>query len=192
MWFLSSFGVEGGAFGLVEDQENSLMAIVGGAIAFIFIPLGFGNWQACASAISGFSAKEGIVTTIGILSGVGELAETDTSLWSAAGAMFPTAVAAASFLIFNLIDSPCLAAISTMAKEMNDRKWFWFSILYQNVFAYCVSLMVYQFGSLIAYGQFGVGTIAAVIVAIAMLFMLFRPDPNKNKRLVAKRSVMNA
>lgn len=192
MWFLSSFGIEGGAFGLVEDQENSLMAIVGGAIAFLFIPLGFGNWRACASAISGFSAKEGIVTTIGILSGVGELAETDTSLWSAAGAMFPTAVAAASFLIFNLIDSPCLAAISTMAKEMNDRKWFWFSILYQNVFAYCVSLMVYQFGSLIAYGQFGVGTIAAVIVAVIMLFMLFRPDPNKNTRLVSKRSVMNA
>lgn len=192
MWLLSSFGFESGAFGLVEDQENSLMAVVGGAIAFIFIPLGFGNWQACAAAISGFSAKEGIVTTIGILSGVGELAETDASLWSAAGMMFPTAVAAVSFLLFNLLDSPCLAAIATMAKEMNDRKWFWFAIAYQNIFAYCVSLMVYQFGSLIAYGQFGAGTIVAAVVAIAMLFMLFRPDPNKNKRIVAKRSVMNA
>jgi ferrous iron transport protein B len=192
MWFLASFGVEGGSFGLVDDQANSIMAVIGGAIAFLFIPLGFGNWQACASSISGFVAKEGIVSTIGILSGVGELAEDDPSLWSATGVMFPTAVAAISFLVFNLLDSPCLAAISTMAKELNDRKWFWFAIAYQNIFAYCVTLIIYQFGSLIAYGQFGVGTVAAIIVAAAMLFMLFRPDPYKNQRLVVKRSVVNA
>jgi ferrous iron transport protein B len=192
MWFLASFGVEGGSFGLVDDQANSIMAVIGGAIAFLFIPLGFGNWQACASSISGFVAKEGIVSTIGILSGVGELAEDDPSLWSATGVMFPTAVAAISFLVFNLLDSPCLAAISTMAKELNDRKWFWFAIAYQNIFAYCVALMVYQLGSFVAYGTFGVGTIAAAIIFIAMMYLLLRPDPNKKERIKAKRAVASA
>lgn len=188
MWFLSSFGFHNG-FGLVEDSSDSLLAAIGGFIAPIFAPLGFGNWQAVASSLSGFVAKESIVSTIGILSGVGEVAETDSSLWSAAAVMLPTALAALSFLIFNLLDSPCFAAISTMAKEMNDRKWFWFSIAYQNVFAYIVSLSVFQIGSLLINGSFGAGTVVAFVLAAFMLYMLFRPDPYKNKKVVAKRSV---
>jgi ferrous iron transport protein B len=189
MWFLSSFGFHDG-FGLVEDSSDSLLAVIGGFIAPIFTPLGFGNWQAVASSISGFAAKESIVSTIGILSGLGEeMAETDASLWSSASVMLPTAVAAFSFLVFNLLDSPCFAAISTIAKEMNDRKWFWFSILYQNVFAYFVALCIYQIGSLAIYGTFGVGTVVGFALVIIMLFLLFRPNPYRNRKVVAKRSI---
>ena len=122
MWFLSSYGVEAGAFGLVDDQAHSLLAYVGSAIAWIFIPLGFGNWQAVASIISGFVAKESIVSTISILGAGQELGEDSTALWtSLQNGMLPTAVAAFSFLIFNMLDSPCLAAVGTMAKEMNSK-----------------------------------------------------------------------
>ncbi len=189
MWFLSSFGFGAEGFGLVEAEE-SLLAIIGGFIAPIFAPLGFGNWQAVASSLSGFVAKESIVSTIGILSGLGEEAtEADASLWSSASVMLPSAVAAFSFLIFNLLDSPCFAAISTMSKELNDRKWFTFALIYQNVFAYLISLMIFQIGSLIVYGTFGIGTVVAFVVLAFMAYMLFRPDPYKNSKVVVRRSV---
>ena len=190
MWFLSSYGVEAGAFGLVDDQAHSLLAYVGSAIAWIFIPLGFGNWQAVASIISGFVAKESIVSTISILGAGQELGEDSTALWtSLQNGMLPSAVAAFSFLIFNMLDSPCLAAVGTMAKEMNSRKWTWITILFQNVFAYLVTLMIYQFGMLFAYGTFTTGTIAAIIVLIGMLYALFRRDIYKNQNIAARRSV---
>ena len=190
MWFLSSYGVEAGAFGLVDDQAHSLLAYVGSAIAWIFIPLGFGNWQAVASIISGFVAKESIVSTISILGAGQELGEDSTALWSSLqNGMLPTAVAAFSFLIFNMLDSPCLAAVGTMAKEMNSKKWTWITILFQNVFAYLVTLMIYQFGVLLAYGTFTAGTIAAIFVLMGMLYALFRRDPYKNQNIAVKRSV---
>ena len=191
IWVLSTFGVEGGAFGMVEDANNSLMAIVGGWLAPLFAPLGFGNWQAVASSISGFSAKEAIVSTMGVLANVGEeIEEASGSSAQAIGAWFPTAASAVSFLVFNLLDSPCLAAISTMANELHDRKWFWFAIIYQNVFAYVVALMFYQFGLIITgAGSFGLGTVVAIIDFVIILFLLFRKDPYKDQRTYSKRSV---
>lgn len=171
---------------MVEDTENCLLASIGGIIAPIFAPLGFGNWRAVASSLSGFTAKESIVTTMAVLAGTTEEAE---NLAQAVGVMFPSAIAAVSFLVFNMLNSPCLAAISTMAKEMNDRKWFWFAVVFQNVFAYAIALIVYQIGMVVSGGGFGVGTVAAIIVLIFLLYMLFRPDPYKNKKIVAKRSV---
>ena len=190
MWILSSFGFENGSFGMVEDTENCLMAILGSALAWIFTPLGWGKWQCVAAAISGFSAKEGIVSTMGVLANVSEDLSEETDVVAAAiRDWFPTMAAAFSFLVFNLLNSPCLAAISTMAQQMQSRKWFWFAIIFQNVFAYCVALMFYQFGLLMEGGSFGIGTAAAVVVLLGFLYMLFRPDPYKNQKKASRRSV---
>ena len=190
MWILSTFGFENGAFGMVEDTENCLMAILGSALAWIFTPLGWGKWQCVAAAISGFSAKEGIVSTMGVLANVSEDLSEETDVVAAAiRDWFPTMSAAFSFLVFNLLNSPCLAAISTMAQQMQSRKWFWFAIIFQNVFAYCVALMFYQFGLLMEGGSFGIGTAAAVVVLLGFLYMLFRPDPYKNQKKASRRSV---
>ena len=192
MWILSTFGIQDGAFGMVEDSADSLMAIVGGAIAPLFAPLGWGEWQPVAAAISGFSAKEGIVSTMGVLANVaGDVEDADT-VAAGVGMWFPTALAGFSFLLFNLFDSPCLAAISTMAKEMQSRKWFWFAIVFQNVFAYAVTLVIYQIGSFLLYGTFSAWTVIAFAVLLFMLFMLFRPDPYKDQKTYAKRSVQAA
>lgn len=181
MWFLGSFGFADGSFGLV-DSGDSLLAVIGSAIAWIFAPLGFGTWQAVASSLSGFVAKEGIVSTMGVLSGLGEIEEYEASMHAQFAAFFPSSIAAVSFLVFNCFDSPCLAAISSMAKEMNNRKWFWFAIVFQNVMAYALALIVYQIGGVLT-GEvtFGIWTVIAVLVLAAMLFQLFRPDPNKKK-----------
>lgn len=204
------------SFGLVEDANNSIMAKVGGVLRYAFIPLGFGGedggWQCAASVLSGFSAKEGIVSTMGVLAGAtdedtealagagsvadvlpgddsgdadselaeGEETEEEGSAIRAVDAIakwFPTGLAAFCFLLFNLLDSPCLAAISTMANELRDRKWFWFAILFQNAFAYIVTLIVYQLGMLFTQGHFGAGTVFAVVFLAAMLFGLFRRNP---------------
>lgn len=179
MWFLSSFGVKNGQFGLVES-EDSLMAIIGGAIAFIFKPLGFGTWQAVASSISGFVAKEGIVSTMGVLSGLGEIESYDAGMRAAFAAFFPTFLSAISFLMFNLFDSPCLAAISTMAKEMGSRKFFWYAIIFQNVMSYCIALMIYQIAGLAAgVVSFNAATAVAFVILAALLYLLFRPNPNE-------------
>ncbi len=194
MWILSSIGNTGSGIGFVEDSNDSSMAILGGILAPIFAPLGFGKWQPVAASISGFSAKESIVSTMGVLANVaGDDAEDTMIVGAAIKAWFPTAVAAFSFLLFNLLDSPCLAAISTMAHEMQSRKWFWFAILFQNIFAYVVTLCVYQIGLVVTgAGSFGIGTIVALILAAILLFLLFRPDPYKNQNDVTKRSVQAA
>ena len=193
MWILSTFGFENGAFGMVEDTENCLMAILGSALAWIFTPLGWGKWQCVAAAISGFSAKEGIVSTMGVLANVaGDVEDADT-VAAGVGMWFPTALAGFSFLLFNLLDSPCLAAIATMAQQLQSRKWFWFAILYQNLFAYAVSLIVYQLGGLVLGAvAFNVWTIVAAVLLVFMLFMLFRPDPYKDQKTYSKRSVQSA
>ncbi len=189
MWFLGGFGFVDGSFGLVEDSADSLMALLGGIIAPIFIPLGFGSWQPVAASISGFTAKEAIVSTMGVLANVSGDTEDAVNVAQGVAAWFPSTLAAFTFLMFNLLDSPCLAAIATMAKEMQSRKWFWFAILFQNIFAYVVCLIVYQIGTLVTGGGFGVGSIVAIILLAAMLFMLFRPDPYKDQKVYSKRSV---
>lgn len=197
MWFLAGYGFVDGSFGAVENASDSLLAVLGGAIAVLFAPLGFGlgdhAWASVAASISGFSAKEAIVSTMGTLANVAGDVEDAGTVAGAVGAWFPSAMAAFSFLLFNLLDSPCLAAISTMAKEMNSRKWFWFAILFQNVFAYVVTFMVYQIGAVITGAAgFGVGTVIAIVFLMAFLFLLFRPDPYKGQQFKTKRSVVEA
>ena len=190
MWFLGGFGFTNGGFGLVDDSADSLLAVIGGFIAPIFAPLGFGEWQPVAASLSGFTAKEAIVSTMGVLANVAESQSEDTvTVAQAIQNWFPSAVAAFSFLLFNLLDSPCLAAIATMAQQMQSKKWFWFAILFQNVFAYLVTLCVYQIGTLLTGGGFGVGTAVAFVVVAVMLFLLFRPDPYKDQKVYSKRSV---
>ena len=183
LWFLSSYGFGEEGFGLV-DAPDSIMAVIGNAIRWIFIPLGFGGenggWQAAAASITGFSAKEAIVGTMGVLANVSEeLVEEADAVAVAVNTWFPSAISAFSFLLFNLLDSPCVAAIGVMSQELNSRKWFWFAILFQNLFAWFVSLSVYQIGTLITTGSFGFWTVIAFIFVIFFVFMLVRKDKYK-------------
>ena len=184
MWFLGGFGFVDGSFGMVEDSADSLMAMIGGVIAPLFAPLGFGEWQPVAASISGFTAKEAIVSTMGVLANVSGDTEDAVNVAAGVASWFPSSIAAFTFLMFNLLDSPCLAAIATMAQQMQSRKWFWFAILFQNIFAYIVCLCVYQIGSFVTGGAFGVGTAVGFLFLIAILFMLFRPDPYKNQKFI--------
>lgn len=192
MWFLGGFGFENGGFGLVEESGNSLLAVIGGFIAPLFAPLGFGEWQPVAASLSGFTAKEAIVSTMGVLANVTGDTEDAVTVAQAVQTWFPTSLAALSFLIFNLLDSPCLAAIATMAQQMQSKKWFWFAILFQNIFAYIVCLCIYQIGSFATGGSFGVGTVFGFVFTAIILFLLFRPDPYKDQKVYSKRSVQAA
>ena len=193
MWFLGGFGFTADGFGMVEDSADSLMAVIGGVIAPLFAPLGFGEWQPVAASISGFTAKEAIVSTMGVLANVSGDTEDAVTVAQGVASWFPSTIAAFTFLLFNLLDSPCLAAIATMAQQMQSRKWFWFAILFQNIFAYVVTLCVYQIGLVVTgAGSFGIGTIVALILVAIILFLLFRPDPYKNQNDVTKRSVQAA
>ncbi len=192
MWFLSAFGFGPDGFGMVEESSSSLLAAIGGFLAPIFAPLGFGTWQPVAASLSGFTAKEAIVSTMGVLANVAGDTEDAVTVAGAVMAWFPSVIAAFSFLIFNLLDSPCLAAIATMSQQLQSRKWFWFSIIYQNVFAYVISLCVYQIGSLFMGGGFGFWSIVALVLLAGILYMLFRPDPYKDLKVYSKRSVQTA
>ena len=192
MWFLGGFGFENGGFGLVEESGNSLLAVIGGFIAPLFAPLGFGEWQPVAASLSGFTAKEALVSTMGVLANVTGDTEDAVTVAQAVQTWFPTSLAALSFLIFNLLDSPCLAAIATMAQQMQSKKWFWFAILFQNIFAYIVCLCIYQIGSFVTGGSFGVGTVFGFVFTAIILFLLFRPDPYKDQKVYSKRSVQAA
>ena len=192
MWFLGGFGFENGGFGLVEESGNSLLAVIGGFIAPLFAPLVFGEWQPVAASLSGFTAKEAIVSTMGVLANVTGDTEDAVTVAQAVQTWFPTSLAALSFLIFNLLDSPCLAAIATMAQQMQSKKWFWFAILFQNIFAYIVCLCIYQIGSFVTGGSFGVGTVFGFVFTAIILFLLFRPDPYKDQKVYSKRSVQAA
>ncbi len=186
-WFLLSFGFDEAGFGLVETQD-SLLAILSGWIAPIFAPLGFANWQATAAALSGFVAKEQIVSTIGILANVADDSTANPELLAAVTTMFPSALAAVSFLIFNLLDAPCLAAISTLAKEMNSLKWTLFSVSWQMFYAYTVALMVYQLGTWLTTGVFGLGTILALLVLAWYIYQIFKPLFKRTPKLLPSPS----
>ena len=174
IWFSENFGFVDGGFGMVDNMNDSILASIGGILAPIFKPLGWGDWKATVSAITGLIAKENVVGTFGILYGFGEVAESGSEIWgSLAGSM--TALAAYSFLIFNLLCAPCFAAMGAIKREMNNAKWFWFAIGYQTLLAYCASLCVYQIGMLFTDGIFGIGTVAAIIIIAIFLYLFFRP-----------------
>ena len=174
VWFAQSFGFEGGSFGMVEDMDHSILAAIGSAIAWIFTPLGWGDWKAAMAAITGLVAKENVVGTFGILYGFGEVAEDGAEIWGSLAGSF-TQAAAYSFLVFNLLCAPCFAAMGAIKREMNNIKWFWFAIGYQTILAYTVALCVYQIGTLATKGTFGIGTVVAFVLIVGFLYLLFRP-----------------
>ncbi|MDE5583666.1 MAG: ferrous iron transport protein B [Ruminococcus sp.] len=175
LWFLQGFGFENGSFGMTENLDNSILAKIGGLFAWIFIPLGWGDWKASVATVTGLIAKENVVATFGTLYHFGgEISENGDEIWSQLSATY-TAVSAFSFLIFNLLCAPCFAAIGAIKREMNNAKWTWFAIGYQCSFAYAVSLIVYQIGSAISGNLNIIGLAVAVIFILFMLYMLFRP-----------------
>jgi len=181
LWFLQGFGVENGSFGMVEELDNSILAKIGNLFAWIFIPLGWGDWKAAVAAVTGLIAKENVVATYGTLYHFpGELSENGDEIWGQLAASF-TALSAYSFLVFNLLCAPCFAAMGAIKREMNNAKWTAFAIGYQCLFAYAVSLMIYQFGSLISGNVHPVGLIFAVMIAVFMIYMLMRPYKESNR-----------
>ena len=176
VWFTSAFGWSDGSFGMV-DMDDSILAAMGNAIAWIFAPLGWGTWQAAVAAITGLIAKENVVGTFGILFGFAEVAEDGMEVWNQLAANF-TALSAYSFLVFNLLCAPCFAAMGAIRREMNNIKWFWFAIGYQCAFAYIVSICIYQFGTVFSGGGFNVFTIAAAALAAAFVWLLARKPKN--------------
>lgn len=181
LWFLMSFGWVDGSFGMLEAEElnYSLLASIGGAVAWIFAPLGWTQggegWKMAVAAITGLIAKENVVATFGMLYGFAEVAEDGAEVWGNLASVM-TPIAAYGFLVFNLLCAPCFAAMGAMKREMNNMKWFLFAIGYQCGLAYLVAMMIYQFGTFFAGGGFGLGTLAAVVVLIALLYLLFRPE----------------
>lgn len=176
LWFLMSFGWVDGSFGMLDAEmlDSSILASLGGVLAPLFAPLGWGDWKMAVAAITGLIAKENVVGTFGILFGFAEVAEEGEEIWGQlAGSM--TAIAAYSFLVFNLLCAPCFAAMGAIKREMNNIKWFWFAIGYQTLLAYVVSLCVYQIGNLLTAGVFGIGTVVALLLVIGFLYLLFRP-----------------
>ena len=185
IWFLQGFGFEGGAFGMVEEQDNSLLAAIGSALCFICTPLGFGNWRATVATITGLVAKEEVVNTFGILYHFGgELSEAGDEIWSLVAADY-TAVSAYSFLIFNLLCAPCFAAMGAIKREMNNVKWTLGAIGYMCLWAYVLALIVYQIGGLVT-GEltFGIGTVVAAALVVMIIYLLFRKgyQPDKDTR----------
>ncbi len=174
LWFLQGFGFENGRFGMVEDLNNSVLAAIGNVFAWIFAPVGFGNWQSAVATITGLIAKENVVSTFGVLLGSAEVSENGLEIWQAMQNMF-TPVSAYSFLAFNLLCAPCFAAMGAIKREMNNWKWTAFAISYQCIFAYAVALIIYQFGSLFTGNGNVLGMIAAVAVLGFILFMMVRP-----------------
>ncbi len=180
LWFLQGFGFEDGSFGMVEDLNNSILAVIGGAISWIFSPLGWGDWQAAVASITGLIAKENVVSTFGVLyGGFDEVAENGWQVWANMQSFF-TPLSAYSFLIFNLLCAPCFAAIGAIKREMNSAKWTFFAIGYQCVFAYAISLVVYQLGMLFTGSGNVIGSIVAFAIVALILFMLLRPYKESN------------
>ena len=188
IWALLALGFENGSFGMVEEVENSLMAALGGIMAPLFIPLGFGNWQASVGVITGLVAKENLVSTLAIIQGLsgdvldGILDDTQP-LWAFMNTILPSVAAGMSFLIFNMLCAPCFAAIGAIRRQMNSFKWTAFAVAFQCAFAYAISLMVYQFSAFFAGGAFTVGTASALVVLVGMGYLLFRPDPYRRTNL---------
>ncbi|MEE0204938.1 MAG: ferrous iron transporter B, partial [Oscillospiraceae bacterium] len=177
LWFLQAFGFVDGVFQMVEDNNNSLLAAIGNAVAFIFAPLGFANWKAAVAVFTGLIAKEEVVSTFGVLYGyAGELSEAGDEIWQLVAQDF-TPITAYSFMLLNLLCAPCFAAMGAIKREMNNPKWTAAAIGYMCGYAYLVALIVYQIGGLIT-GEctFGLGTVAAIVALAFILYMLFRKD----------------
>ena len=175
LWFLQGFGWEKGAFGMVDDIDHSILSSIGQTFAWIFSPLGWGDWKAAVASVTGLIAKENVVATFGQLYGFAEVAEEGNEFWGQLSASF-TPLAAYSFMVFNLLCAPCFAAMGAIKREMNNTKWFWIAIGYQCGFAYVCSLIVYQLGSLFNGGSFGFGTIVGFILLIGLIYLLVRPS----------------
>jgi ferrous iron transport protein B len=179
VWFLSNFGFTGGGFGMVEDLNQGLLASIGGAIAWIFAPLGFGSWDAAVAVVTGLVAKENVVSTMGVLYGFGEVAGEGAEIWDAFAAHF-TVVSAYAFLAFNLLCAPCFAAIGAIRREMNNPRWTWFALGYQTAYAYVTALIIYQLGTFFSGGGFRAGTafgFAALALVVSLLVRKpFRPS----------------
>ena len=193
LWFLMNFGWSEGSFGMLEAEQldSSILAAVGGVIAPIFKPLGWGDWRMAVATVTGLIAKENVVGTFGVLFGFAEVAEDGAEIWGTlAGSM--TSIAAYSFLVFNLLCAPCFAAIGAIRREMNNAKWTWFAIIYQCVLAYAVSLCVYQIGNFVTGAGFGIGTAAAILVVIGFIYLLFRPYKQSGKLDVDMKSMAKA
>ena len=192
LWFLMGFGWEGGSFGMVEELNNSILAKIGSAIAWIFTPLGWTNagegWKMAVAAVSGLIAKENVVATFGMLFGFAEVAEDGAEIWGNLAAVM-TPVAAYGFLVFNLLCAPCFAAMGAIKREMNNARWFWFAIGYQCGLAYVVALCIYQIGTLLTGGGFGLGTVVAFVLVAAFLYLLFRPYKESNSLKVNTKSI---
>ena len=180
LWFLMSFGWTESGFGMLEAEQlnESILAVIGNAIAWIFAPLGWTQagegWKMAVAAVTGLIAKENVVATFGLLFGFAEVAEDGAEIWGSLASVMTT-IASYGFLVFNLLCAPCFAAMGAIKREMNNAKWFWFAIGYQCVLAYIVSMCIYQIGTLITTGAFGIGTIVAILFVIGMLYLLFRP-----------------
>ncbi|MGN0381569.1 MAG: ferrous iron transport protein B [Suilimivivens sp.] len=180
LWFLMSFGWTEGGFGMLEAEQlnESILARIGSAIAWIFAPLGWTQagegWKMAVAAVTGLIAKENVVATFGLLFGFAEVAEDGAEIWGNLASVM-TPVASYGFLVFNLLCAPCFAAMGAIKREMNNAKWFWFAIGYQCGLAYVVSLCIYQIGTLITTGTFGIGTAVAILLIIGILYLLFRP-----------------
>lgn len=193
VWFTTYFGWVDGSFRMLEDMEldHSILAAIGNAISWIFVPLGWGDWKSAVAAITGLVAKENVVGTFGILFGFAEVAEDGSEIWGTlAGSM--TAMAAYSFLVFNLLCAPCFAAMGAIKREMNNAKWFWFAVGYQTGLAYVVSLCVYQIGTWVTVGTFGVGTVVAFILIAGFIYLLVRPYKESKTLKVNLTSVAGA
>ena len=192
LWFLMGFGWEGGSFGMVEELNNSILAKIGSAIAWIFAPLGWTKagegWKMAVAAVTGLIAKENVVATFGMLFGFVEVAEDGAEIWGNL-AQVMTPIAAYGFLVFNLLCAPCFAAMGAIKREMNNAKWFWFAIGYQCGLAYVVSLCIYQIGTLLTGGGFGIGTVVAFVLVAAFLYLLFRPYKESNSLKVNTKSI---
>ena len=191
LWFLMGFGWEGGSFGMVEELNNSILAKIGSAIAWIFGPLGWTKagegWKMAVAAVTGLIAKENVVATFGMLFGFAEVAEDGAEIWGNL-AQVMTPIAAYGFLVFNLLCAPCFAAMGAIKREMNNKKWFWFAIGYQCGLAYIVSLCIYQIGTLITTGTFGIGTVVAFVLVACFIYLLFRPYKESNTLKVSVKA----
>jgi ferrous iron transport protein B len=185
IWFLSSFGITEEGFGMVEDLNDGLLASIGNAIAWIFVPLGFGTWDATVATITGLIAKENVVGTMGVLYGFAEVSEEGEEIWTAFAVNF-TVLSAYAFLAFNLYCPPCFAAIGAIRREMNNGKWTAFAISYQLVFGYIIALIIFQLGTFFSGGGFGVGTLFG-FAAVALIVFLLARRPKKEHALAEQR-----
>lgn len=187
LWFLQSYGFTDSGFGAVDgDLDHSILGYIGRAISWIFIPLGWDHWQAAVAAITGLIAKENVVATFGTLYGFAEVAENGEEIWGTLAASF-TAIAAYGFLVFNLLCAPCFAAIGAIKREMNNAKWTWFAIGYQTIFAYAVTLCIYQIGTLVTGGGFTIWTAVAFAIVGAFFYLLLRPSGAGKKAGAVKK-----